>query len=394
MRRHRTHTALAAAAAILLLSAAPARASDFGAALSLAPKLSQEGFSLTVMANPWFSALIGETGEFYLSGIVKLETTFESATLLLDLGRSQVKLRPAPGTSWEFGRMSFADESGFVASGLLDGARWTGSLGDLGASASLFYTGLLNKKSAEIALTAADGADFLDPDRFFAPSRLLAVFSAGFRNPPAFFSRLSAQAIGQFDLRGGSDTLHSQYLTLTAGMPAGDAFGFEAIVAAALAERSGEDPAFHAAGALQASWDPPGALKDQAYLGLRAAAGASGGFPNITSLEQGSVFTPGPSGLASVRIGYTARPGAAVSADVRAVGFLRFSEGGPADADLDPGSDAAWLGAELYSSLTWTPFSDLSVLAGAGIFLPASGGAFLPDTPARWLVSAAAVLSL
>ena len=391
MRRTRR---IAAAAVLLILASAPALASDFGAALSLAPKVSQEGFTLTVMANPWFSALLGENGELYLSGIVKLETTFQSATLLLDLGRSQVKLRPSPGTSWEFGRMPFSDESGFVASGLFDGARWTGSLGSLGASAGLFYTGLLNKKSAEIALTAADGADLLDADRFFAPPRLVAVFSGGLRNPPAFLSRLSAQAAAQFDLRGGSDTLHSQYLTLTAGMPAGEAFGFEATVAAALAERSGEDPAFHAASALRASWDPPGALKDQAYLGFRAATGADGGFPNITSLEQGSVFTPGPSGLASARIGYRARPSAVLGAEAQAVGFFRFAEGGPADAELDPGSDSSWLGAELYASLTWTPFSDLSVLAGTGIFLPASGGAFLPDTPVRWLLSVAAVLSL
>ena len=209
----------ALAAAILLIPAAFVGAADFGTALSLAPKVSQEGFSLTVMANPWFSSLIGETGELFVSGIIKLETTFESATVLLDLGRSQVILRPAPGTSWEFGRMPFADESGFLASGLLDGARWTGSLGALGASAGLFYTGLLNKKSAEIVLTAADGADLLDADRFFAPPRLLAVLSGGLRNPPDFLSRLSAQAVGQFDLRGGSDTLHSQYLTLTAGIP-------------------------------------------------------------------------------------------------------------------------------------------------------------------------------
>ncbi len=392
MTRVRRRSGLAAT--ILLLGAVSARAADFGLALSLAPKVSDEGFNLTVLATPWFSALLGESGDLYLSGIVKLETTFESATVLLDLGRSQLKLRPSPGTSWEFGRMPFADESGFVASGLLDGARWTGSLGSLGASAGLFYTGLLNKKSAEIVLTAADGADFLDADRFFAPSRLLAVLSAGPRRPPAFLSRLSVQAVGQFDLRGGSDTLHSQYLTLAAGIPAGDAFGFDLTAVLALAEPSGADLAVHAAGSVQVFWDPPGTLRDQAYLGIRAATGADGGFPNVTALEQGRVFTPGPAGLASGRIGYKVRPSDALAADAQAVGFLRFPDGGPADADLDPGSDSAWLGAELYASLTWTPFSDLSVLAGAGIFLPASGGAFLPDTPARWLLSAAAVLSL
>jgi hypothetical protein len=393
MRRARLIAALAALA-ILFIPAASVGAFDFGMALSLSPKVSQEGLSLTVLANPWFSALLGDTGELFLSGIAKLETGFQSATLLLDLGRSQVKLRPSPGTSWEFGRMPFSDETGFVASGLLDGARWTGSLGSLGASAGLYFTGLLNKKSAEIVLSAADGADLLDPDRFFAPPRVLAVLSGGLRNPPSFLSRLSAQAVGQFDLRGGSDTFHSQYLTLTAGIPAGDAFGFEVSAAAALAEPSGADLAVHAAGALQAAWDPPGALKDQAYLGLRAATGADGGFPNITALEQGRVFTPGPAGLASARLGYKARPSEVLAADVQAVGFLRFAEGGPEDAELDPGSDAAWLGAELYASLTWTPFSDLSVLAGTGLFLPASGGAFLPDTPARWLLSVAAVLSL
>ncbi|NLJ45039.1 MAG: hypothetical protein GX430_00540 [Treponema sp.] len=392
MKTHRGNAVIALA--LLLIPAVSAGASDFGLALTLAPKVSQEGFTLTVMANPWFSALLGENGELYLSGIVKLETTFQSATLLLDLGRSQVKLRPSPGTSWEFGRMPFADESGFVASGLMDGARWTGSPGPLGASAGLFYTGLLNKKSAEIVLTAADGADLLDADRFFAPPRLLAVLSGGLRNPPAFLSRLSAQAVGQFDLRGGSDTLHSQYLTLTAGIPAGAALAFELSAAAALAEPSGSDPAFHAAGALQVSWDLPTALKDQAYLGLRAATGADGGFPNVTALEQGRVFTPGPAGLATARLGYRARPSAVLGAEAQAVGFLRFPDGGPADAELDPGSDSPWLGAELYATVTWTPFSDLSVLWGAGVFLPASGGAFLPDTPARWLLSAAAVLSL
>ena len=387
----RTTLALAAAAA---LAAVPVSASDFGMAFSAAPKLTDEGFNLTLMANPWFSTLLGESGELYLSGVVKLETTFDSATVLLDLGRSQVKLRPSVGTSLEFGRMVVPDESGVVVSGLQDGARWTGSLGPLGASAGLFYTGLLNKKTAEIAMTAADAAEILDPDRFFAPSRVVALLAAGPRQAPAGLYRLTARLAAQFDLRGGSDALHSQYLTVDAAGRLGEAFSFEASATAALAEPSGADASFHAAGSGLVEWAPPGGPNDRVYLGLRAATGADSGFPNITSLEQGKVFTPGPSGLASARTGYRSRLSSVLWADAQAVGFLRFTGGGPADSDLDPASDAAWLGAELYGSLTWAPFSDLSVLAGAGVFLPASGGAFLPDTPARWLVSVAAVLSL
>lgn len=51
MKTHRGNAVIALA--LLLIPAVSAGASDFGLALTLAPKVSQEGFTLTVMANPW-----------------------------------------------------------------------------------------------------------------------------------------------------------------------------------------------------------------------------------------------------------------------------------------------------------------------------------------------------
>lgn len=113
---------------------------------------------------------------------------------------------------------------------------------------------------------------------------------------------------------------------------------------------------------------------------------------SVNAIAQGQVFVPRLSGLFVAQVGYEARLADTINTELQTSAFLRSKEGGPSDSGLDPGSDALWLGFELYGSLRWTPYSDLSLLLGSGLFVP--GAAFLEAEPLRWLAALSIVLSM
>jgi hypothetical protein len=394
-------------AVLVLCSGGRAAAADFGLVLlstgEYAPEEDEGNAGFTGSAAPWVSAAIGKTGNLYASGKLSFEYAGEAwkKPVLFELERTELTFRPAPAAFVSAGRQRYRDAGGMIASGLFDGL--SAGIGFTRARLSLgaFYTGLLYKGTAEIFMTGPDrernaaAVDYGDIESYFASRRILVPLTFEF---PDLSPRtaLTLTLLAQFDVNGGADTTHSQYLEAVAGIAALDTLRFSVTGIGALAESGGAGPKLHAAGAFGADWDLPGALTDMLRGELRWGSGAAhdriGPFVPVTGIAQGTIFTPALSGLLNARISYTARPGETVSASGEAAAFWRTDTETFADGDLDDGSAERFLGVELYGSVVWAPQSALRFTAGGGAFLP--GGAFRDGTKVRWKLSGGIILSL
>jgi hypothetical protein len=375
---------------ILLAVVSGAWAVDFGTLVGIAPSYGDGGFEFSTGLTPWLSASLGGESELYLSASLYLDLEGETWDFGFAPQRFEMVLRPVAGTVIRAGRLHYADRAGIAISGLYDGFRVQTPLAGLNVDLGALYGGLQDKKDTTLLLSGADITDITDDAVWFAPGRV--VFSAAVSKPGTV--TYFANALGQFDTRGSS-ALHSQYLVLGADGALGGGFDFGAALTAAIVEAAGFDPEFSAAASADFGWMPAGQLRDRAYFNIRWASGDNGvlsPFLSVNSIPQGKVFAPRLSGLALARVGYNARLVDTLAVDVQSSAFIRSTAGGPSDSGIDPSSDSAWLGAELFASLRWAPLSDVNISSGLGLFIP--GTAFLPDEPLRYLVSLALVLSL
>ena len=377
----------------LAFSASGAWSADYGLSLSLSPEYSDEEFSFTATASPWYSFLVGEKSDFYLSGVAETVYEDEDWTARFDLGRFQATIRPRPGFRLEAGRISYTDVSGFVARGLYDGARFFYAFRRVNFLVGGLYSGLLNKERAEIVMSKADADDALDEDVYFAPRRALA--SAAVEIPYAIGPvSLTAEALGQFDMRGGDEVVHSQYLCFGASGPVGTLVSFTASFAAGLAEAANVDIGVSLAFRTEVSYYPPRGSSDRAYLGFKWASGDSGSldaFLPVKGFNAGTVFNAGLSGVGAFKGGYFVRLLETLSFDLSTSLFLRQGSG-VADPELDSESDDAYLGTELYGDVIFAPTSELALTGGVGVFFP-SGAAFVSDAGVRPLFAASLIVS-
>jgi hypothetical protein len=366
---------------------------DYGLSVSTSPQYLYEDYSFTATASPWYSSLIGEKGELYLSGIAEAVYEEEEWDGRLDLGRFQATLRPRPGFRIDAGRVSYSDVSGFVAHGLFDGARFAYAFKSVNFQVGGFYTGFLNKERADISMSDADAEDAVDEDVYFAPSRALATVSM---DVPSFIARMNASVefVGQFDLRGREDVVHSQYLCFSLAGPVNTLVSFMSSLATGFAEAADLETSPSLAFRSELSVFPPGGLADRAYLGLKWASGDSGAidsFLPVKGLNAGSVFNAGLSGIAAFKGGYFVRILEMLSADLSTTLFLREG-GGVQDPELDAESDDSFLGAEMYGDVIFAPSSEFAFTGGAGVFIP-SADAFISDARPRPMFAASLIVS-
>jgi hypothetical protein len=130
----------------------------------------------------------------------------------------------------------------------------------------------------------------------------------------------------------------------------------------------------------------------------RFSSGETGGitsFVPITTKPQGNVLQAKLSGISVFFLDYTAQLRRTVSAGLTASYFIRNDEvtyaGYPVTNSADNGGSA--LGCELLGRVIWTPFSDLSLNLGAGIFLPSLGNA-APKADTQWRLELGLILVL
>jgi hypothetical protein len=350
--------------------------------------------------SPWVSLTLPENLLLYLSASFTGQYEQEKWTPLFEVDRFELAWRPRPGVFAEAGRFAYTDPVGIVAAGLFDGAALSLGLGENRLSLGAYYTGLLYKKTANITMTGRDAVDYAEADHYWAPPRF---FASAFYTVPGLVSwrdTLTAGLILQFDLRNEERTrLHTQYAVVQYLWAPLDILAFNLGGVFGLAQEEGADPAYNYAVSLRGDWSPPTKMNDHVSLRFRYASGlgdnndAQGAFTPITNISQSGVFSANFSGLMALSGIFTLRPLEELSV-VEETNFLMRTDLATFTAEgLDPGSKSHLLGLEMCLSLVWTPFSDLGLTAGGGVFLPFPESAFYSDAPPKWNISLGAILS-
>jgi hypothetical protein len=366
---------------------------DFGAVLQVnaewkgADRETEPVYTFTL--GPWISASPHETFDIYFSGSVSLGYEQGAWTPLPELNRFMFTWRPLPGFGLEAGRLRFRDPNGIIAAGLFDGLSVSWEPGGSRLSARGYYTGFLYKDTADIYMTPSDIENYVKPldwkdpgTTYFASRRVLASVSWEVPALAGSPHGLYLQGLGQFDLNGTDDWLHSQCFSLRFLFSPLPVFTITTGGVLGLAEQAGMDLKIAPALLIDAGWYLPTALQDRVSLGFRWGSGGTAGesgmgpFLPVTSISQGNVWNSTLPGLILIRAAYTLRPHETLSLTLDGRYFF-----------LDRDVDKKALGGEIYASAVWAPVTDVSLLFGAGVFFPNKGNVLPSGTPLRWLVS-------
>jgi hypothetical protein len=390
-------------ALVFIFIAVSGFAFDAGLMLNQIPMVDGNGtdanFSYTGTAVPWFSTLLGENADLYLSLGITAKYDDEELTAIPEIFRFEFNYRPSKRLNLSFGRINHAEPLGYIAGGLFDGAALAAALGNGVIHGGLFYTGFLYKKTAHIVMTGPDQQAFDAPldysnfaDTYFAARR--GVWDVYLEYPGLFLptGTLFAGLAGQFDFNDADSHYHSQYLFAKYLWNYRSLLELELGAVGEFAE-NGDTFQVSLAGHLKGSWMPPSLMQDRFYLGARYSLGAVNStlvaFTPITTKPQGHILGAKLSGLMVIDAGYTARLHPAFSIDVSALYFLR-TDAGATFKDV-PGTAFA-LGPEIYGQAIWVPISDISFILGGGAFFP-SLGASNPEGKPQWQVSLTSIIS-
>jgi hypothetical protein len=360
-------------------------------------------YSGTVM--PWFSSPLGEKMDLYVAAGFTLKYEDETISFVPELFRTQFDLRFSNTAAFRVGRIYHADPLGLTVEGLFDGLSLEIDAGESLLNVGAYYTGLLYKKNANIAITKVevdeyntrfDYRDFMGT--YFAPKRLFA--SLGWTHPALVdLVRLNLELLGQFDLNGREGNYHSQYLIVKLGIPFGNRFILEAGGMAELIEATSEPVKLGLAGDLNLAFLLPTAIQDRLSLDGRWSSGVwedspLSSFTPLTTETQGHILRARFSGLSSITAAYTARLHNTFSLVVDASYFMRSDRGTYYAWPLSNASNSGYLlGGEAYAQLIWAPLSDVSFRLGGGAFFPGLGDTN-PDTTPRWQVQLNIVLAV
>jgi hypothetical protein len=394
---------------VMMGFAAAAFGVDFGLIVgtegAYADTLSPEGFSLTATASPWVSEVWTENIDMYISGKMTFaygENREPANSYFFEAERTELNLRPAPGLYLGLGRRRFQDPAGLIALGLFDGADGSVNLGLCRLSVGAYYTGLLYKETAKIVLTGSDLERYAKPldsaglEGYFASRRALLAVTGEFPDMTPRMS-LSAQALSQLDLNGGSDTLNTHYLELRFAAEPMDPLHLSAGGIGEILQGQDETRWGMAAFA-GADWEFPGALTDLLsaeflWTGGRSGEGI-GAFTPVSGHNAGRIFDGGAGALLRTAFSYRARPMPEFSVEAGARYFIRTDLETLADPDLDGASNSRLLGGELYGALVWGPDPMFRLSAGGGAFFPGLGGAYREGAPAKWKINLGLIVAL
>jgi len=354
---------------------------------------------------PRFSGLIGDLGEYIISPSFTIgkEDEFYYVPELL---RTELLLRFG-GSVIKAGRIYYSDPLGFVANGLFDGVQFSHNSKAGTFSVGAWYTGLLYKKTANIAMTPDDQAAFDAPldygafaDTYFAPPRLLA--SLDWEHPSvAELLPLKLSVTGQADLSDSEGKYHSLYATAKLGLPLKNVLlelgGSLDTAFSVITDEQKTTMAF--AGELGVYWTIPASFHSRLSFNTRYAGARSAddsfirAFVPVTSAGIGDVLKPKLPGLTILGLNYTARLNRFIGISVSASHFVRNDlmpvSGFPSDA-TDKGGH--FLGTEFFARFIWSPVSDIRLNLGAGAFLPSLGDAM--EANVQWRVDLTALIAL
>ena len=395
---------------LFLLSVFSLSALDFGLLLdqtigmeSSESGVSEDGVYYSGTLVPWFSMpldSLNNGAKLYLSAGLTEEYANGVANFIPELLRVELTFPINEDMEIKAGRIQYVDPLNLIAAGLFDGAMFSLAGGDIGTfSLGAFYTGLLYKKSAKITMTEKERVSFnaeLDyenfTDTYFAPSRLLFAFD--WDNPYLTqWLRLKAALIGQFDF-SGDDALNSEYLAVKAVIPV-NSFVFNLGGCLEMMQAADQIKA-SVLGELGVAWMLPTPIRDRLMLTGRVSTGTFdddifAAFVPVTTVNQGYILKANISGLSTICLDYTARLHESLSLFVASTYFLLNDpvtyKGMPSGRGGPP------LGNEFYARMIWSPFSDLQLNLGGGVFLPSMGIADKAADP-LWRVELNAVIAI
>ena len=258
------------------------------------------------------------------------------------------------------GRTYYQDPLGFIVNGYFDGAQvsYDTSVGIFSAGA--LYTGLINKKRANIEMTEQEQLHNISAikyddfaNTYFAPNR--AVVALEWAHPLVTqHLRLGASFLGQFDFT--DEKLDSQYIIAKITMPF-RGFSFDLGGCFSLIQHSGESEAAIAAQA-GLNWY----TQKQGISFLARYSGGNNGsfvpFLPVTTVTQGNVYEAKLTGLTMFSLDYNVR-----------LGHNLFFNISPACFIDNYDSDGGLLGTEIYGKLNWSPFTDIMLGLGGGVFI-------------------------
>ena len=355
-------------------------------------------FDYSISAVPRMTALVGRTGNFTITGSFEADYNggWDYAPELLKTGFS---FYPG-GWAFEAGRMYQIDPLGYVAEGIFDGVKIAYSSEAGTFSAGAWYTGLLFKKRAIIAMTSGESkandtpVDFNDfMETYFAPKRFLGAF--GWEHL-GLAVRTKLSFLGQFDFFS-DEPLNSQYAILKFTIPI-KAVSFGLGGCFELLQSGGE---FRTAFAAEAgiAIEPPTRFKNRISLLARYTSGEDGSgqmtaFLPFTTESQGEILGAKLSGLAMAQLDYLARIHRTCSIKLNASYFIRNDFVTFSGYPLSAGSgNGKFLGSEFFGRFIWSPVSDLMLNLGGGAFLPSLGDAAV-SAKNKWRAEISAVMSL
>jgi hypothetical protein len=374
---------------------------------------------------PRFSFLFGKTGSFFTSA--SMTAGYKDGLYYYpELLRTELAARFG-GLGIRVGRINYSDPLACIADGLFDGLQlsYSSHAGRLNFGA--WYTGFQYKKNANIIMTEKDQILYNTPldykdffNTYFAPRRLFA--SLGWEHPSAGgFLQIKTSALVQMDMTEGfkdyDGKLNTGYFILKMGIPVKSLLfeiggSMEAsqtvhiiydtdVEGNATEQTEKKSPlefpfAFMAEAALH--WILPVKFNSRLSLTGLYASGVIknrfGAFTPVTSKDFGEILQVKMTSLSIMSLNYTARFLDSFGANFKASYYMRNDLETPNNyPQFMESKNKNRLGAELYGTLIFSPFSDLQFKVGGGAFLPFLGDVW-PDGRVLWRVNVTAVLAV
>ena len=331
--------------------------------------------------------------EFYVPVIELLRTEFSYNSGSLGL---------------KIGRFHYSDPLSIIADSLYDGVQVSYGTSVGRFSLGAWYTGFLYKKNAHIVmLDGQSGEEQIKYDAplkysdfsktYFAPKRMLAALD--WEHLSLFdFLQVQAAALGQIDVSGSDNKLHSQYFILSAGVPV-KSFLFEAGGSFEAIQLKGAKPRnyFALTGKLGINWTLPTKFHSRLSLTGHYASGENnyfGAFKPVTTKSFGEMLQAKMTNIMFLDLSYSMRINKSVGANITAAYFRRNDSITYNTFYIGSGNDGKKnLGGEIFARVIWSPFSDLNLNFGGGAFIPAMGDVWKDEKP-RWRFDLSAILAL
>jgi len=404
--------------AVFHLGAFPLCAFDFGLVFNQDANLDMPGFdsgntdfNMSGALLPRFTMPIGKIGRLYVSAAINYKAALLSSTdlssstdpfaIIPELTRTDVSFNFG-NINLNAGRMFYGDPLGITANGLFDGARVSFITPNGNFRAGAWYTGLLYRERAAIAMTInelkSSNAEVSFDDfagTYFAPPRILAAVEYDHPSINGFVG-LKTSILAQFD--AGEDKLNSQYFTAVLSVP-GKYVIFDLGGCFELIEYNDKTiPALAADVGL--TFMLPTKLEKHIKLSARYSSGVSedetiGAFLPITTVSQGELVEAKFSGLTLLSLDYTGRLSKSTSMNMAFTYFIRNDLGTyryypTTEEDVEEGF---FLGAEIFARFVWNISSGIRLNLGTGVFLPVLGDVS-PEADILWRTKINLVFSI